>query len=212
MQYQKIASSLVLMAMLFGCQKEPVNTSAATVEKPAKEVNLQAATSLPDLTGYTKYYIQSGQHECSPRPFVSVSYSELKFQVVFDSTAVYTSVLASNQSDINKLFGFSDNNTFHQYYSARIGWRWYNNRLELLAYDYNKSIASSALITAVPIGSVVSCSIKVLPGSYVFTINGIVKTMARSATTITGKGYQLYPYFGGDENASHDINIWIKKI
>jgi hypothetical protein len=32
------------------------------------------------------------------------------------------------------------------------------------------------------------------------------------ATTPKGQGYQLYPYFGGDETAPHDINIWIKNL
>ena len=200
----------ILCLLLFSCKKEvvyqPEATAAIRNSAPA------AALVLPDLTGYTKYFIAAGQHECSPRPFVTVSYTELKFNAVFDSSAVYTSVLASNQADINKLYGFSDNNAFHQSYSARIGWRWYNSRLELLAYDYNKGIVSSSFITTAPLGTVINCSIKVLSGSYLFTVNGVTKTMVRSATTLTGKGYQLYPYFGGDENAPHNINIWIKKM
>ena len=202
--------STCLALILFSCNKESlvVPNDKTGMERTAQ---ISAALVLPDLTGFTKYFIAAGQHECSPKPFTTVSYTELKFYAVFDSSAVYTSVLSSNQADINKLYGFSDNNSFHQSYSARIGWRWYNNSLELLAYNYNKGVVSSAFITAVPIGTVVNCSIKVMKGSYLFTINGVQKSMTRSATTTTGKGYQLYPYFGGDENAPHDINIWIKK-
>ena len=29
----------------------------------------------------------------------------------------------------------------------------------------------------------------------------------RSSTTAKGDGYELYPYFGGDEIAPHDINV-----
>jgi hypothetical protein len=214
MKYPQNTKYLFFLCMLLvGCRKESVQTTADVnaTSKDLVTVTPLAALTLPNLTGYTKYIIVSGQHECTPRPFATVSLSELRFLAVFDNSAVYKTVLASNQADINKLYGFSDNNSFHQTYSARIGWRWYNNRLELLAYDYNKGVVSSAFIAAVPLGTVVSCSIKVLSGSYVFTVNGVTKTVVRSSTTATGRGYQLYPYFGGDENAPHTINIWIKK-
>jgi len=46
--------------------------------------------------------------------------------------------------------------------------------------------------------------------SYIFTLNGKATTMTRSATTAKGAGYQLYPYFGGDVVAPHEVKIWIK--
>jgi len=36
--------------------------------------------------------------------------------------------------------------------------------------------------------------------------------MPRESTTTMAEGYQLYPYFGGDETAPHDIFIWIEKL
>jgi hypothetical protein len=36
--------------------------------------------------------------------------------------------------------------------------------------------------------------------------------MSRTAATEKAKGYRLYPYFGGDELAPHQINIWIKNL
>jgi hypothetical protein len=41
-------------------------------------------------------------------------------------------------------------------------------------------------------------------------VNGITTQLPRLATTEKAKGYQLYPYFGGDEAAPHQVNIWIK--
>jgi hypothetical protein len=32
------------------------------------------------------------------------------------------------------------------------------------------------------------------------------------AITTKAKGYQLYPYFGGNELAPHDMHIWIKDL
>jgi hypothetical protein len=34
--------------------------------------------------------------------------------------------------------------------------------------------------------------------------------MPRAAATVKAKGYRLYPYFGGDETAPHDITISIR--
>ena len=56
-----------------------------------------------------------------------------------------------------------------------------------------------------------TCSILVSGANYVFTVNGVSVTMPRGATGSSASGYQQYPYFGGDETASHDITIRIKK-
>ena len=64
---------------------------------------------------------------------------------------------------------------------------------------------------AISIGTEYTCSIKVTASSYVFTLNEGSKTMPRASTMVTAVGYKLYPYFGGDEVAPHDINIWIKE-
>jgi len=62
----------------------------------------------------------------------------------------------------------------------------------------------------IAIGAETNCAIKVTSRNYLFTINGITTQLPRVATTEKAKGYQLYPYFGGDEVAPHQINIWIK--
>ncbi len=40
----------------------------------------------------------------------------------------------------------------------------------------------------------------------------ITELLPKLSTTPLAKGYLLYPYFGGDEVAPHDINIWIKTL
>jgi hypothetical protein len=161
---------------------------------------------------FLKYSIRQGQQYCDQNSFRLVETSEMKFVVKFDSSAIYQTQSAENQYDINKLYGFSDNNTDHHQYSARFGWRWSENALRLFAYVYNEGAVSSMELTTIAIGVETTCSIKVTPTSYLFTVNGATQPMPRMASTEKGKGYQLYPYFGGDELAPHDINIWIKNI
>jgi hypothetical protein len=121
-------------------------------------------------------------------------------------------LLPINQYDINKLYGFSDNNADHHQFSARFGWRWSDNALRLFAYVYNNGIVISKELGSVTIGKEVNCSIKVGEAIYTFIIDEITEYLPRSSTTSLAKGYLLYPYFGGDELAPHDINIWIKAL
>ncbi len=67
---------------------------------------------------FTKYTIAEGQHFCNDNAYNTTSYSELKFLAKFDSSAIYSTMDPSRQNDINKLYGFSDNNTTQYQFSA----------------------------------------------------------------------------------------------
>ena len=47
--------------------------------------------------------------------------------------------------------------------------------------------------------------------TYLFSVEEKSVTLPRLSTTAMAKGYRLYPYFGGDETAPHDVRIWIKE-
>lgn len=161
---------------------------------------------------FIKYTIRKGQHFTDGNVFTPVETEALKFLVHFDSSAIYQTIVAENQYDINKLYGFSDNNTQHHLYSARIGWRWSDSALRLFAYVYNNGIVSSKELSIVTIGADIDCSIAVAGSEYIFTINDQRTAMPRLSTTPKAKGYLLYPYFGGDEVAPHDVTIRIKNL
>lgn len=161
---------------------------------------------------FIKYTIHAGNNYCDSNSFKMVDVSEMKFVARFDSTAIYQTKDPSNQYDINKLYGFSDNNADHHSYSARFGWRWSDSALRLFAYVYNSGEMTSKELTTVDIGADINCSIKVSGNQYLFTVNSVTQSMPRTATTAKGDGYQLYPYFGGDETAPHEIRIWIKNV
>jgi hypothetical protein len=185
-----------LLLVLFSCKKEPASL---------------LKNSHGTTTQFTKYTIRQGQNYCDGNSFVPTSYAELNFIAKFDSTAIYSNVNPDNQFDINKLYGFSDNNSTHQQFSARFGWRWSDNALRLFGYVYNDGIRNSKELGIVSIGAENNCSIKVNPASYVFSLNGKVDSLPRTSTTAKAIGYKLYPYFGGDETAPHTIYIWIKE-
>jgi hypothetical protein len=76
---------------------------------------------------------------------------------------------------------------------------------------YNEGKVVSEELGAVPIGAVIRCRIAIAGDQYVFYCNEWTVTLPRKSTTAVGKGYLLYPYFGGDEVAPHEISIWIKR-
>jgi len=161
---------------------------------------------------YIKYTILKGQQYSDKSVFLLLKLSKLSFKVKFDSSAIYKTTQESNQTDINKLLGFSDNNTDHHQYSARFGWRWSNNALRLFAYVYNEGVMSFKEIGTVKIGDEITCSIKVAGDKYLFTLNDTEIIMPRASTTTVAEGFKLWPYFGGDELAPQTICIWIKKL
>lgn len=192
--------AFAFLMLLASCKK----TVDAVAEK---EIAGNAAT-----IQFTKYTIRQGQHYCDQNTYRAVETGEMKFVVKFDSTAVYQTESGENQNDINKLLGFSDNNSDHHQYSARFGWRWSNNALRLFAYVYNEGVRTSKELTTTAIGANITCSIKITGSYYLFTVNGVGEKMPRMASTAKAKGYQLYPYFGGDEAAPHDIAVWIRMV
>jgi hypothetical protein len=206
MRLQAVTAAL-LFTGLVSCEKDvlasPANTFAAATESTAKQ-----ATSAGSFTTYT---IRSGQHYCDHNSYPHFQAHALYFTVKFDSSAIYQNINPYNQYDENKLYGFSDNNSFHQLFSARFGWRWCNNELELSAYTYNNGVRSDKVLGAVPIGVANKCAIIVQGDHYDFVVNGVVTSVPRESKTSVAKGYKLLPYFGGDEVAPHTVTIKIRE-
>jgi hypothetical protein len=172
--------------------------------------NLSTPATVP--SGFVKYVIPKGEHYAVGNHLKAIQTTELKFTVRFDSSCIYQTADAQNQWDINKLYGFSDNEASHHQYSARIGWRWSEGALRLFAYTYNNAVRESKEIATIPIGAEVNCSIKIRQTDYLFMVGENAVALPRLSTTTGAKGYQLYPYFGGDEVAPHEVRIWIKEV
>ena len=208
----KIKFSVLTIALLslVACTKSVEN--AATINPSGHSVSAAHQNLTNNTHDFVQYTISQGQQFCDKSSYQPVSYDSLSFMVRFDSSAIYQTAAESNQDDINKLFGFSDNNDQHQLYSARFGWRWSDNTLRIFGYVYNNGVRSFKELGSVNIGKDNSCSIRVSGKSYVFTLNGKSSTMSRESITPKAQGYKLFPYFGGDEAAPHTISIWIKEL
>jgi hypothetical protein len=156
------------------------------------------------------FIIQEGNHSASGvHASVHVAKS-LNFSAKFNNTAEY--YLGNvNQYDINKLYGFSDCYSAHHTNSARFGWVWNDQtlRLEIHAYVYSSSLRSSKFIDTVKLNQKYQYQISVNKSQYEFRLNGKLVTLPRGCSSTFATGYKLYPYFGGDEVAPHQIQITV---
>jgi hypothetical protein len=191
-----------VLCLLSACQKEldPITAPESTITTP---------TTAP---GFTEYLIPRGEHYADKSTYQPVDLTDLRFVVRFDSSAVYQSSRTENQWDINKLYGFSDNAADHHQFSARFGWNWSGGALRLHAYVYNNGERTIRELATVAIGQDTECRIRVAGQAYLFTVNGATVALPRQSKTERARGYRLYPYFGGDEPAPHDIRIWIRPL
>jgi hypothetical protein len=151
--------------------------------------------------------------------FIQETFKKTSMRAYFLPTCLYQ--LSTNYDQVNKLFGISEG--FHHWDSARIGWRCLDGeKIELLAYAYvNKKRIIKPMIKC-NAQQWVFCHIENKPSKYVFkalTANG------QSITVSIDKPkrlfiydfsklfiYRLYPYFGGQQSAPHDMSLYLIKL
>lgn len=162
-------------------------------------------------TGFEMYRIPAGGHGSIIRNEAFIG-TGIDIVVMFDESAQYTLEVASDQADINKLTGFSDCTQHHQSESARIGWRWFNDELQLLAYTYREGNLSFQLMGAVPLNTEINLSIRMTEDIYQYSGTGLQSViMDRTSDCESGENYWLWPYFGGDQPAPHEVTIRLKR-
>jgi hypothetical protein len=175
------------------------------------EVRIPAEPAIPAPEQFTTYTIAAGAHYCDQSIIKPVTVTQMLFRVKFDSTAIYSTVDPQNQYDINKLFGFTEGQDPH-FNSARIGWSYNNGALRLYAYAYTNGQRFSQEISSISIGETISCLIRPEGNTYLFKVDQKEIRLGRANTAQIVSGYQLFPYFGGDETAPHLVRIFIREL
>jgi hypothetical protein len=167
------------------------------------------SNALPNK-GFKEYIIPKGSHSALQNDRYAMHLNKLSFTVLFDSSCIYNTQNEWNAEDVNKLYGFSDCNTPHHENSARFGWRWNGKEVDIYSYCYVKSVRHIRFLAPVHIGKEIEMSISLKGATYIFEVNGKTESVQRNCSTEYTDGYRLYPYFGGDEVAPHDIRILIR--
>ncbi len=193
--------------------EELVQGEAIEETKVKEKIDLDVnATDYNLLEGFVQYIIPKGAQGSLQSSLKTVKHDSLVFVVYFDSSAIYTTIDKANQGDINKLYGFSDCSSLHQTNSARFGWRYYKNGLELFAYTYKSGTRGFKTLGSIKPNKKYTCTIVAKTNEYVFYLDGKNPVLMARGCSNGAMQYQLYPYFGGDENAPQNVNIWIKEI
>jgi hypothetical protein len=212
-------SLLYFLLILFCISCTKITETISEQNSLPAAVSLIAPAAKPTKTASWQHYtIQEGAHYCDQSSTKSVSGTSMSFKARFDSTCIYPAIITdyNHAYDVNKLYGFSEGIN-NQYNSARIGWRWLNDELQLFAYVYvNGTLLRDAIsydppfIKTVSIGQDISCNISLSGNNYIFTVDGVIVSTARGVNSFKYSGYQQYPYFGGTLAAPHLMNFYIQ--
>ncbi len=185
-------------------EKVAGDTEEGTKTGAINETEEQAA---PEIK---KYVIRQGEQH-AVMSFRETAVNTLQFKVLFDSSAIYQTLDPENQGDINKLYGVSDCGSYHHTNSARFGWRWYEGQLQIWAYTYMNGQRKPSFVDTVALNKFYTYEIQFSDDKYTFLLNDKKVELPRSCSG-TATGYKLFPYFGGDEKAPHEISIWIEEL
>lgn len=174
---------------------------------------LIACEKYEDIAGYQEYFIPKGEHSSKGKTIDELTNTTLAYDVIFDNSCKYD-LNSSDQADINKLFGFADCNSNHHNNSARFGWRWNNNQLEILSYYYVNEKRKHEFLTAIELDKPYRMSIEIVDHQYKFEIENVLEAVyyERGNTCNKGLHYLLFPYFGGNQTAPHDMKIYMRRV
>jgi hypothetical protein len=166
-----------------------------------------------NLKSWITYQIKEGKHN-SILHLATFQGTELVFLAEFNNSAIYQTRDTLNQGDINKLFGFSDCTSQHQRNSARFGWSWdtKTEELKIYAYCYEDGNLQKEYIKSIDLNTIYEYKIRIDGRKYYFSLGGEMVVLERGCNNRGMVRYYLYPYFGGDEKAPHDISIRINEI
>lgn len=165
----------------------------------------------PEVDFYRHFIMREGEHYSSPRVVETLKSEKLSFDAKFHPSCKYIFEETGYQDSKNKLLGFADCNSMHHENSARFGWQWLHDQLEIYAYCYVNGERIEKFVGVVAIDEINHFEIRVLQNEYVFSLNNeIPVVVTRGSSCNVGAYYMLWPYFGGTLPAPHDVQVSIK--
>lgn len=162
---------------------------------------------------FKRFFIKKGNHRSGIYPNIYFKMLKTKYEVIFSKDCIYK-FNDVDDFDVNKLFGLSFG--FHHTNSIRFGWNVDGDKIAIYAYCYKSGERIMNKITSLSTDITNSFEIKVYDDFYELTIYN--KISNSTITYITSKpktvkwGYRLFPYFGGNKTAPHNMEIEMKKI
>ena len=159
------------------------------------------------------YIILEGEHYSTHSVKVYTGKTALPFTVNFDESCRYD-LGSIDQLDVNKLAGVSFGN--HEINSIRIGWAYNLNtlKMDLFAYCYENGTRIIHSIGNCNLSENVSIKLELnfKNNSYKISLNeSAIQEFPYNYPALKA-GYYLFPYFGGNNPAPHDMIIYLDGI
>lgn len=165
-----------------------------------------------------KYTIRKNYHSSKLfgfLPHFGFTYKDtIKFECKFDSSCLYDLGDIDNW-DTNKLFGVSTSYN-HMIQSARFGWRCVDKEnIEVMAFVHDEHFFLEPMVLgSVKPNELFEGKIVVKDLSFTFLFNKGNKpnvVLIPKKTKGWDFKYKLFPFFGGNEKAPHNMKLWIKE-
>lgn len=166
------------------------------------------------LNTWEGYIIEKGDHYSHrsgmpPRVVSLFDGRHLLFQAQFFKSCIYD----SPDSSINKLYGFTDCNSVVHSNSCRFGWRVRSDStFDIFAYWYNDGRLGWYFLGNTRAETSDTYEIWAKQDEYYFRFNEKIFTTFRSKECVHGIRERLFPYFGGNATAPHQMQIEIIEI
>lgn len=154
-----------------------------------------------------KYIVKKGNHRSTIgwRPFFR---STFKFTFYLGDTHMYR----DKYDHINKLYGFSDGCLNHHKNSIRIGYVNKGGVTELYLYQYVFGVRNEVFLSEVSTKAAYDVKIICHKTSYTVLLDGLhVARVPRRLMSPNSYKHILYPYYGGNPVAPHELEHIIRK-
>ena len=157
------------------------------------------------IAPYEVYRIEAGEHYPTKyKNKISPIYSErLEFVTWFNASHIYD----NGSDDINKLYGITSPKIHEN--SARFGWRYWNDAIEIFAYYYIDGERHWHKLGDAKLKTRYEFSVDVTGYWYEFNFNG---NKHRVYTGRNIAAFRSFPYFGGDNPAPHVMTFTIVEL
>lgn len=156
------------------------------------------------------FNIKKGENTCFKFPMITFRSSIIaKITLIGDFT--YTSDNKNNQRNANKIFGLSDG-WYHRKNSIRIGYRYLEDKIELVSYRYNDGENYTSIMGYINIGEEFDIKITI-SDKYYITFKNVTFEYKRTSKWWFPLRYILLPHFGiENELTKNDLKFKIKII
>lgn len=158
-----------------------------------------------------KYIIRKNKHYSFHFPSFTLSNKFKQYTIKFFKSCLY-SFGNADDNDVNKLVGYTFGMIPNPHKNSfRLGWNCINGRISLFSYAYINSERIIRYLCDLDTDKSYNVIIYVIKNKIRVSIDDEVYYTGIDVSGLPNFGWKLFPYFGGNNKAPHDILIEINQ-